>query len=154
MPTESRRQPHTQQLLARGPLPGPRREPAAHLPADAAPALRLVRRVCLVRPLRGELALVSELVRHLAVEMPEIDFHLRPGASVEVVWITGARGHNAPDVARLRGGYPHALLVVTGRGLEGGDAERLSAAGADRVLGWPVPVAVLRAALATAVHGA
>jgi hypothetical protein len=111
--------------------------------------------MCLVKPLRGDLSLVSELVRHLAAEMPEIDFHLRPpGLAVEVVWVTGARGHNVDDIARLRGGYPDCSLVVTGRGLAGADAERLANAGADRVLGWPVPVPLLRAALGGGPRGA
>lgn len=123
--------------------------PAAPAAASSiAPSeLRLLRRTCLVRPLRGDLALVSELVRHLSAEMPEIDFHLRPTEPPEVLWVTGAREHNGADVTRLRAGYPEAWLVVSGRGLEGPAVEPLRSGGADRVLGWPVPVQVLRAAL-------
>jgi len=123
------------------------RRMAPEASTSAPSELRLLRRTCLVRPLRGDLALVSELVRHLGAEMPEIDFHLRPSEPPEVLWVTGAREHNGADVARLRAGYPEAWLVVSGRGLEGPAQDPLRAAGADRVLQWPLPVPMLRAAL-------
>jgi len=121
---------------------------AASTPATASHAEpRRIRQGCLVVPLRGDLALVAELVRHLAAEMPEIDFHLRPGAPLRVVWVTGAREEHGPQVARLRAQHPDARLVVSGRGLAGTAAAELLRAGADRILGWPIPVALLREGL-------
>jgi hypothetical protein len=108
---------------------------------------RLLRRRCWLRPSRPDRALSELLVRQLGFEVPEIDFSLDAPPEPDCIWVCGVRSGHVPDLDLLRSGHGDAWLVLTGRDLTPTDVAVLLAAGADRVLPWPCPVPVLRAAL-------
>lgn len=98
---------------------------------------------CLVTTLHPERALALALVKHLAQELPDVDFTLEERPDVGAVWVCGYDPGNGERIAGLRARHPHALLIVTAKVPEDSWSAEVLAAGADHALSWPLDLAKL-----------
>lgn len=94
---------------------------------------------CLLTTVHPERALSRALIQHLAQELPDVDFTLRTDRRCDAVWVCGYERGRADLVRRIRQRYPHAQLLVTGRGPTETWAGEVLRAGADSVHTWPLP---------------
>jgi len=95
--------------------------------------------VCLLTTVHPERALSRALIQHLDQELPDVAFTLRTDRPCDAVWVCGYESGRAELVRRIRHRYPHAQLLVTGRGPAEHWAGEVLRAGADSVHSWPLP---------------
>ena len=95
--------------------------------------------LCLLTPCHPERALSRALIQHLAEEMRDITFTLRPTEGVSAVWICGYEPGAEDLITLMRQRYPEAVLIVTGRDNPDAWRDHVLAAGADHAAIWPLP---------------
>ena len=105
---------------------------------DAGPRIR-----CLLTPVHPERSLSLALSQHLSLELPDVEFVLKPQDELDAVWVCGYEPGAHDLIRKLREETPRALLLVTGKGKVEVWKPEVLAAGADFALGWPIPFSEL-----------
>ena len=93
---------------------------------------------CLIAPVHRDLKLTRALLDHLAAGLPSVEFIASTELEVDSVWVCGFDERTAGVVGTLRKRYPDATLLVSHRGLDEDWQAKVSEAGADHALRWPL----------------